>query len=100
VFRSANIRYRELIGGRDVVGKKVVDALPELRNQPFFIGMLNEVARTGTPYVGNATALSLDRGDGVFVDRWFDFVYQPLTDPDGSVTGITVHAVEVHAASG
>lgn len=95
VFRSANERYRPLLGGRDVAGKHVLDALPELHEQPFFIEMSNDVARTATPYVGHAVPAVIDGGDGERRERWFDFVCQPLTDPGGVVMGIMVHAIEV-----
>jgi PAS domain S-box-containing protein len=98
VFRSANPRYRQLLNGRDVVDKPVLDALPELRDQPFFVDMLRDVSRTATPYVGNGVAAKIDRGDGTLETRWFDFIYQPLTEPNGAVAAIMVHAVEVREA--
>ena len=95
VFRSANARYRALLGGRDVVGKTLLEALPELGSQRFFIDMLHEVIRTGRPYVGESTPVMLDAGDGTMHERQFDFIYQPITRPDGSVSAVLVHAVEV-----
>ena len=94
-FATANARYRALVGGRDVVGKTVLDALPELADQPFFIDMLHDVVRTGKPYVGKATPASLRDEAGEMRERTFDFIYQPITRPDGSVTAVMVHAVEV-----
>ena len=57
--------------------------------------MLREVIRTGRPYVGAATPAMLDEGDGTMRERFFDFIYQPITHPDGSVNAVMVHAVEV-----
>jgi PAS domain S-box-containing protein len=94
-FLTANARYRDLVGGRDVVGKTVLDALPELRDQPFFIDMLHEVIRTAEPYVGHVTPASIRNASGELQERRFDFVYQPITRPDGSVSAVMVHAVEV-----
>ena len=95
VFRSANARYRALIGGRDVLGKTVLEALPELAEQPFFIDMLHDVIRTARPYVGEATPAMIAGPDGTTRERFFDFVYQPITRPDGTVHAVMVHAVEV-----
>ena len=95
VFRTANARYRALIGGRAVVGKTVLEALPELAEQPFFIDMLHEVIRTARPYVGEATPAMIAGGDGGLHERYFDFVYQPITCPDGTVHAVMVHAVEL-----
>ena len=98
VFRSANARYRTLIGGRDVVGKTLLEALPELAEQPFFIDMLHEVIRTGRPYVGEDTPAMIAGPDGTLRERCFDFIYQPITRPDGGVYAVMVHAVEVGSA--
>jgi PAS domain S-box-containing protein len=97
VFHSANARYRELVGGRDVVGKALLEALPELAEQPFFIDMLRDVISTGRPYLGESTRAVLEDGDGSMRERYFDFVYQPITRPGGSVSAVMVHAVEVMA---
>ena len=95
VFRSANARYRALIGGRDVLGKTVLEALPELAGQPFLIDMLHDVIRTARPYVGEAMPAMIAEPDGTTRERFFDFVYQPITRPDGTVHAVMVHAVEV-----
>jgi PAS domain S-box-containing protein len=94
-FRSANPRYRELLGGRELVGRTVLDALPELTDQPFFIDMLREVIRTGVPYVGQSTPAMIRDGSNVPRERFFDFVYQPISQSDGTITAVMVHAVEV-----
>ncbi|MDB4943285.1 MAG: cph1A [Labilithrix sp.] len=93
VFTVANPRYRELVGGRDVVGKALTDALPEVKEQGF-IGLLDEVRRTAVPFVASNALVRLDRGRGVLEDVYVDFVYQPLVGLDGQVFGIMAHAVE------
>ena len=97
IFRTANSRYRALLGGRDVVGKTILEALPELAEQSPLIDMLHDVIRTGQPLGGEATPVMLDEGDGTLRQRFFDFIYQPITRPDGSVSAVMVHAVEVSA---
>jgi PAS domain S-box-containing protein len=99
VFKTANALYRKLIGGRDVVGKTIQDALPEVAAQPFFVDMLQQVIRTGEAFVGEQVPAYMDRGDGTLAQRRFDFIYQPLTDPGGKVNGVMIHATEVHAAA-
>ena len=94
-FVTANACYRTVVGERDVVGKTVLDALPELAEQPFFIDMLNEVIRTATPYIGHATPALLKDGMGRVRERAFDFIYQPITRLDGTVSIVMVHAVDV-----
>jgi hypothetical protein len=94
VFATANAYYCKLLGGREVVGKPLVEAIPEMAAQPFFVDMLQEVIRSGQPYVGEQVAAMLDRGDGTMEQPRFDFVYQPLTNSDGKVNGLMIHATE------
>jgi PAS domain-containing protein len=103
VFTAANPRYLELVGNRDIVGKPLVDALPEVVGQGFD-RILDEVYATGRPFVAHDALVKIDRNaDGLPEDVYVDFVYQPLHNPDGSVFGILAHAVEttdqVHARS-
>ena len=94
-FTVANSRYRELVGGRDVVGKGVADALPEIRGQGF-VDLLDGVRRTGEAFVASEAVVRLDRrGAGELESVYVDFVYQPLKDSTGAVFGIMAHAVEV-----
>jgi len=79
----------------EVVGKPLVDALPELRDQPFK-SLLDGVLRTGVPYIGKETPARIDRhGDGVYETVFFNFVYAPLRDVNGSVEGVLVIAFDV-----
>src|SRR4051812_9185559 len=64
VFTLADPRYLDLVGQRDVQGKSVRDALPELEGQGIF-ELLQHVYADGEPFVGDAVPLHLDlRGDG------------------------------------
>ena len=51
VFELTNPRYHELIGGRDVVGKPIREALPELDGQGV-VEILDRVRSSGEPFVG------------------------------------------------
>ena len=47
-------------------------------------------------FVANDYLVPLDRdNDGVPEDYYFNFVYHPLTEPDGSVSGIVVVGTDV-----
>lgn len=94
-FTVANPRYRELVGGRHVVGRTLDDALPEVRGQGF-VDLLDGVRATGEPYVASGALVRLPRADGGGLeDVYVDFVYQPLRDAGGAVYGVMAHAVEV-----
>ena len=94
-FEFTNDAYRMLVGNRDVEGKTVAEALPEVVDQGF-IDILDRVMRDRKPFVGRAIPVRLQRtSDGPPEDRYVDFVYQPLTDHEGAVTGIVAHGVDV-----
>lgn len=95
VFELANASYMELVGQRELIGKTVRDALPELENQGIF-ELLDTVYQSGQPYIGNAVPLVLQRhADGTCEERFVDFVYQPLKGSDGNVIGIFVEGHDV-----
>nr|WP_239578753.1 PAS domain-containing protein [Archangium primigenium] len=94
-FRVANARYLQLVGGREVLGRPLAEALPEMAQQGF-LGLLDTVRRTGEPYVGRETWLQLRRRpEGPLEDVCLDFVYQPIRNASGQMDAIFVHAVEV-----
>jgi signal transduction histidine kinase len=95
VFESTNPQYLQLIGHRDVVGKPVRVALPEVVEQGF-IGLLDGVYRTGEPFVGTEVNILLQSVPGADpVEHILNFLYQPIREPDGTISGIFVHAVDV-----
>lgn len=82
-------------GVEDFVGKQVRDSYPELEGQPFF-DCLDQVYRTGVPFVGKEMKATFRRGPGGTPDdAYVDCVYQPIRNPDGKVEGILIHTVEV-----
>ena len=94
-FQMANPLYRQLVGHRELLGRTVREALPDVADQGFF-ELLDKVYETGEPYIGKAIRILLQaEPGGEKVERYVDFVYQPLTEPDGSITGIFAHAVDV-----
>ena len=95
VFELVNDAYYKLIGRRDVIGKAVVDALPELREQGF-IDLLDSVVSSGAPYVGREMPVRLSRTPGApSEERYLDFVYLPLVETDGTSDGVIAHGTDV-----
>lgn len=93
-FEIANASYIELIGGRDnIIGRTVGEVLPEVVDQGF-IELLDDVYRTGKPYVGTGVSVDLLR-HGVSATRILDFIYQPMHDAAGEIDGIFVQATDV-----
>jgi PAS domain S-box-containing protein len=91
----ANDSYLQLIGRRDVVGKTVAEALPEIVDQGF-VELLDNVYQTGKTYRAWGASVMLERGGtGAIEERILDFVYQPIRDASGAVTSIFVEATDV-----
>ena len=95
IFEMINPPYQELIGQRNVLGKTVREAVPEAAEQGF-IALLDEVYRTGQPFVGRGTPIELARSASQLLEvRYLDFVYQPRREQDGTISGIIVLGVDV-----
>ena len=95
VFELMNPAYRQLIGHRDLIGKPVSEAVPEIEGQGF-IELLDEVFRSGEPFSATNMAILLQREpEGPLVRRCLNFVYQPIKDAAGIVTGIFVEGSDV-----
>lgn len=94
IYSYANPRYRELVGRRDLIGKPVREAIPEVEER--FLDLLAAVYTTGEPFVGTEVPIHLERG-GERHEEFLNFVYAPVRGMDGAVTGIMAHVVEVTA---
>ena len=90
VFEMANAAYVEVVGNRDILGKPVSEALPEVASQGF-IALLDRVFASGQPFVGRGVRLFLRAGESQQPsERFLDFVYQPIHDEQGKTVGIFV----------
>jgi PAS domain S-box-containing protein len=95
VFELTNASYLQLVGHRDLVGKPVREALPEVAGQGFF-ELLDDVYRTGEAYTGDAVKIGLQRAPGAPVEeRLVDFVFQPIVGAAGQASGIFVQGYDV-----
>jgi PAS domain S-box-containing protein len=95
VFEYANRAYHQLVGQRDIIGKPVREALPELRGQGFE-DLLDSVMETGEPFVGREVPVLLSRRTGSDPEQhYLDFVYYPITEADGSPSGVVAHGSDV-----
>jgi signal transduction histidine kinase/DNA-binding response OmpR family regulator len=88
VYELQNAAHARLAKHKEIIGKSVRAALPELEGQGFF-ELLDAVYRSGEPFVGRAWELNVAPQPGLPEQRRFiDFVYQPIVGPDGKVMGI------------
>lgn len=101
VFEMVNQAYSRLVDGRDVVGKTVREALPDLEGQGYY-ELLDEVYRTGVPFEGQKRQVALlpRASQGGPTSRaplhlYLNFIYQPIRGEDGRTSGILVQGYEV-----
>ncbi len=98
VFELTNAAYVSLVG-RDVLGKTVREAVPEIEGQGFF-ELLDRVYATGVAFNARRAQITLKPGpSGASSPRFLDFVYQPVRDAVGAVSGIFVEGSDVTEAT-
>lgn len=95
VFKMANPFYGEMVGRgtEELVGKSLLEALPELAGQGFDI-LLNGVISTGEPFISPEQPVDVMR-DGKMEKIYVDFCYQPQRDIEGKISGALVVATDI-----
>lgn len=94
LVETANQKILQVWGkSRAVVGLPLFKALPELKGQPF-LEILDEVFTSGLAFYANEISAMLEH-NGVLKELFFNVVYQPVNDLDGTVSDILVVAVDV-----
>ncbi|MGI4877237.1 MAG: PAS domain-containing protein [Janthinobacterium lividum] len=95
VFRLANAAYLDHVGQREIVGRPVREALPELEGQGFY-EQLDDCLATGRSFVGTGVRIRLQRtAGGPIEDRFVDFIYQPVLSDRDEITGIFLQGADV-----
>ena len=80
--------------GRNAIGKPLLEILPELKDQGF-IEILLDVYRNHNIVTGKEKPAVFHRLDGSTDTVYFNFVYQPYKETDGTVSGVLVIAHDV-----
>jgi PAS domain S-box-containing protein len=94
IIEVANAEMLNLWGkGNSAIGKRLMEAIPELKGQPF-IKILEEVFATGVAYSDTGARGELNV-DGRLQTFYFDFTFKPLRKENGEVFGIMEMAVDV-----
>jgi PAS domain S-box-containing protein len=95
VFELVNPLYQLLFPGRDLLGKPLLAAVPEVEGAPIW-DILQGVYTTGNTFTGNELLIPLARTDsGPVEDRYFNFIYQARKEAGGFISGIMVFVFEV-----
>ncbi|RYZ48312.1 MAG: PAS domain-containing protein, partial [Proteobacteria bacterium] len=95
-FTLANELYYKFVGVRSIIGRTVREVFPDLVGQPFF-GLLDDVYRTGVPFMASDAPITFETIDGEKETSYVDFIYAPRFGLDNKVEGITATIVDVTA---
>ncbi len=94
VVELANPPYQALLQGRNLLGRRFAESVPELGQHVW--DALNHVMDTGEPFLASEWSISYDSDkDGEIEDHWFNLVYSPIREPDSSVSGVIAVLTEV-----
>lgn len=92
-FTYANESYKKLVDTKALVGKKLVEVIPEIVEQGF-IEILDKVFHRGEPYVDKNKSVWIIKKDGSSEEHIFNLVYVPIKN-EGDVYGIYCEGVEI-----
>lgn len=94
VAEIANNAYLPLVGKtkEEFIGKPLFESLPEAKE--ILEPLIREVVRTGIPFAANEFEIMLNR-NGRDEICYFNFIYEPLRENDGSINGFIAVAHEI-----
>ena len=94
IFTFTSDAYQRLIGGRQVIGRPIREALPEVIEQGF-VALLDTVYRTGRGHAAEGARVLLANQSGLPPEETFlDFAYDPIRAPDGTITGVFIQGMD------
>jgi len=83
------------LGGRAVLGKPLLEAMPEHAGQPF-LEIVQRVYKTGIPSEAREMRALLDRtNSGRLEESYWNVTYVPVRNADGEVEGVMTFDIEV-----
>ncbi|MBC7920918.1 MAG: PAS domain-containing protein [Ferruginibacter sp.] len=95
VFELINPGYQQLLPERNLLGKPLLEALPEIAGQPIQT-ILENVYQTGETFEGKEILVPVARHENApLEERYFNFTYQARYDEQGRIDGGLVFAYEV-----
>ncbi|HET9504763.1 MAG TPA: PAS domain-containing protein [Hymenobacter sp.] len=94
VYELVNPRYQALFDNRTLVGRPILDAVPEFAGQPVWHG-LRGVYETGRTHLADSKEVPVTRPDGVVEERYFTYIEQARHNERGEIDGVYVFGFEV-----
>ena len=94
IWEFANPAFMEFIGNRNIIGKKLLDAIPEVSGQGF-IELLDNVYKTGETFTAKEMPIKVDNANKKLQEFYVNFTYQAFANDRGETEGILIFAYDV-----
>ena len=89
-----NAGYTRMVGSRPQLGQPLARLQPGVEDQGY-LAILDEVYRTGKPFVGQEMPVRLPAAEAPDTEHYFNFSFLPMLDEHGGVSGILSFAIDV-----
>ena len=94
IFSFVNDSFSRFVGGREMLGLPVREAMPEMAGQGY-LEMMEAVYRDGRSFQGAGVRLLVrSEPDAEPTEVYIDFSYDPIRDADGQVTGVFLQSAD------
>ncbi len=93
VFEFANTAYQQALGHRELLGRPLQEAVPDLA--PELLAAADSVYRTGRPHFDKEVLIPIVYTDGKHEEKYWSLVWQPRRNTAGQVDGMLVFAFEI-----
>ncbi len=95
IYEFVNPMYHQHFGYLDLIGKPVIEVLPEMANHPVY-QELKKVYQTGLTYEGKEIPVKLfNHQEQIFKDYYFNIMYQARLDEHGKVNGVLSFSYDI-----
>jgi signal transduction histidine kinase/ActR/RegA family two-component response regulator len=95
VYEFVNDAHRRLFNSADWIGKPLRQAFPDIEGQGFY-ELMDKVYATGERFIATAEPVRFRYGpEGIEDVRFLDFIYEPMRDENGAITGIFSEGFDV-----
>lgn len=94
-YEMINPAYQKILAGRNLLGRPILEAVPELEGAPLIDSMLDTYYH-GTPFEVNELHVPIsDYEGGPTTDRYFTFNYVPRRNLENKIDGVFNFVFEV-----
>ncbi len=94
IYILSNPLTNEALGHRQVLGKPIREATPEVERQGL-VALLDRVYATGEPFSAQELPAKLLQADGTEREYFVNFVCQPTRDAQGRIDGVAAFGFDV-----